>query len=414
MSPIARSDQEAGITYPSMSIAASKDRRLPMDRRLAKLLVKKELEKAAEDRGLIPKKVEMRLPSGQTITTTRLFKPKTSTSVSLRQFSDEQLQSKMKEIQSDYDSAKAAGRGSDMQHHLYRMIALRRELASRKKTGSSQAAQSIRDRLEQLKPGQKKTSLEQETKVRDLARRMKRNPAWAAAEKKITESVNKDDAEAYNAWLNDAFRLLAEDQPPRGRDGQDERKAMSFPKYGQSTKHNSAKARREEVDAAERAEVDVDKSSHPYHRPAAALSTPKRIKAQMKKCDESLKKGDRPHTPLVSEAQQRLFGAELARRRNGEPAQMEGITTDELESHLKEGIKKSLILKAEDRGLLKGGLGVPRIETGSKGWNTMQQVKPVQPEPSEQQPHSEGTMKNNVKPSTSEHNYGYKSNSGEK
>ena len=42
------------------------------------------------------------------------------------------------------------------------------------------------------------------------------------------------------------------------------------------------------------------------------------------------------HTPIVSEKQRGLFGAELARRRAGKQRQMKGITTGELESHLQE------------------------------------------------------------------------------
>ena len=48
------------------------------------------------------------------------------------------------------------------------------------------------------------------------------------------------------------------------------------------------------------------------------------------------------HTPLVSEAQQGLFGAELARRRAGKKRRMKGITTAELEGHLEESKGKKL------------------------------------------------------------------------
>jgi hypothetical protein len=50
----------------------------------------------------------------------------------------------------------------------------------------------------------------------------------------------------------------------------------------------------------------------------------------------------RKHTPLVSEKQRGLFGAELARRRAGKQPRMKGITTKELESHLEESKGKDL------------------------------------------------------------------------
>lgn len=42
------------------------------------------------------------------------------------------------------------------------------------------------------------------------------------------------------------------------------------------------------------------------------------------------------HTPIVSEKQRRLFGAEYARRKKGQKGRMKGITTGELKSHLEE------------------------------------------------------------------------------
>lgn len=48
------------------------------------------------------------------------------------------------------------------------------------------------------------------------------------------------------------------------------------------------------------------------------------------------------HTPITSQAQQGMFGAELARRRAGEQSRMSGITTAELEGHLKESGGKKL------------------------------------------------------------------------
>lgn len=50
----------------------------------------------------------------------------------------------------------------------------------------------------------------------------------------------------------------------------------------------------------------------------------------------------RKHTPITSQKQRGLFGAELSRRREGQPARMKGITTAELESHLKESKGKKL------------------------------------------------------------------------
>ena len=54
------------------------------------------------------------------------------------------------------------------------------------------------------------------------------------------------------------------------------------------------------------------------------------------------KKAHRKHTPIVSEKQQGLFGAELARRRAGKKPRMPGITTEELEDHLRESKGKEL------------------------------------------------------------------------
>ncbi len=50
----------------------------------------------------------------------------------------------------------------------------------------------------------------------------------------------------------------------------------------------------------------------------------------------------RKHTPIVSDAQMGLFGAELARRRAGLKPRMKGITTAELIRHLKEAKGKKL------------------------------------------------------------------------
>ena len=51
---------------------------------------------------------------------------------------------------------------------------------------------------------------------------------------------------------------------------------------------------------------------------------------------------NRKHTPIVSEAQRGMFGAELARRREGKKGRMPGITEAELVSHLEEAGGKKL------------------------------------------------------------------------
>lgn len=57
----------------------------------------------------------------------------------------------------------------------------------------------------------------------------------------------------------------------------------------------------------------------------------------------------RPHTPIVSEKQRGLFGAELARRRAGKARRMPDITTAELERHLRETKGKQLPAKAKKK-----------------------------------------------------------------
>lgn len=52
--------------------------------------------------------------------------------------------------------------------------------------------------------------------------------------------------------------------------------------------------------------------------------------------------GVREHTPIVSKKQRGLFGSELARRQTGKKGRMPGITTKELESHLRESRGKRL------------------------------------------------------------------------
>lgn len=53
-------------------------------------------------------------------------------------------------------------------------------------------------------------------------------------------------------------------------------------------------------------------------------------------------KCSKKHTPIVSQKQRGLFGAELARRRAGKTSRMKGITTAELRGHLKESKGKKL------------------------------------------------------------------------
>ena|GEM_PF-1311368 len=58
------------------------------------------------------------------------------------------------------------------------------------------------------------------------------------------------------------------------------------------------------------------------------------------------KRSGRKHTPIVSEKQRGLFGAELRRRRGGKKSRMKGITTEELERHLGEAGGKDLPKKS--------------------------------------------------------------------
>ncbi len=55
----------------------------------------------------------------------------------------------------------------------------------------------------------------------------------------------------------------------------------------------------------------------------------------------------RKHTPIMSQKQRGLFGAELSRRKRGLTPRMKGITTKELESHLHESKGKKLPRKAK-------------------------------------------------------------------
>lgn len=55
----------------------------------------------------------------------------------------------------------------------------------------------------------------------------------------------------------------------------------------------------------------------------------------------------RKHTPIVSEKQLGLFGAEYARRKAGKKGRMPGITKVELKGHLEEARGKELPKKAK-------------------------------------------------------------------
>ena len=59
----------------------------------------------------------------------------------------------------------------------------------------------------------------------------------------------------------------------------------------------------------------------------------------------------RKHTPITSEAEQGLFGSELARRRSGKEGRMPGITTTELEGHLHESAGKNLPKRVHGSGV---------------------------------------------------------------
>ena len=64
------------------------------------------------------------------------------------------------------------------------------------------------------------------------------------------------------------------------------------------------------------------------------------------------KKRDRKHTPIVSEKQRGLFGAEYARRKKGQKGRMSGITKTELKGHLEEvgGKKLPKVVKKKKHG----------------------------------------------------------------
>lgn len=58
-------------------------------------------------------------------------------------------------------------------------------------------------------------------------------------------------------------------------------------------------------------------------------------------------KKKKKHTPIVSKKQQGKFGAEVSRRRAGKARKMRGVTTEELESHLRESKDKNLPARAK-------------------------------------------------------------------
>jgi len=60
--------------------------------------------------------------------------------------------------------------------------------------------------------------------------------------------------------------------------------------------------------------------------------------------------GHKKHTPIVSEKQRGLFGAEYRRRKEGKTPRMKGITKKELKSHLEEAGGKTMPKKANPSG----------------------------------------------------------------
>ena len=59
-------------------------------------------------------------------------------------------------------------------------------------------------------------------------------------------------------------------------------------------------------------------------------------------CPHKKKNNPRKHTPIVTEAQRGLFGAEYLRRKLGKKRRMAGITKLELKEHLEEAGGKKL------------------------------------------------------------------------
>lgn len=58
---------------------------------------------------------------------------------------------------------------------------------------------------------------------------------------------------------------------------------------------------------------------------------------------------ERKHTPIVSEAQRGLMGAEYARRKAGKKGRMRGMTAAELRSHLREAGGKKLVKRKKNK-----------------------------------------------------------------
>lgn len=61
------------------------------------------------------------------------------------------------------------------------------------------------------------------------------------------------------------------------------------------------------------------------------------------------KRKSRKHTPITSEKQRGLMGAEYRRRKEGKKGRMPGITRTELKSHLEEAGGKELPTRAKKR-----------------------------------------------------------------
>lgn len=61
----------------------------------------------------------------------------------------------------------------------------------------------------------------------------------------------------------------------------------------------------------------------------------------------SCRKSGRKHTPIVSQAQQGMMGAELARKRAGKSGSMPGMSEAELSRHLKESKGKDLPARSD-------------------------------------------------------------------
>jgi hypothetical protein len=91
---------------------------------------------------------------------------------------------------------------------------------------------------------------------------------------------------------------------------------------------------------------------------------------------EACRKSGRKHTPIVSKAQQGMFGAELERRREGKKSRMSGITTAELRGHLKESAGKNLPAKSQGRDSAQNELGAEK-PLAPMAANCMSYTKPL-------------------------------------